>query len=442
MATHTSLAETDDALRQVELFKKPVATLAIVPKTGAITRVGRQAYTIMMLMARDQEADKEGFYTAPVSAIMKGFEGAEGSREELKRHLKSMVTHVIEWQSPTADEAAAWRACPLLSEVRIDKKNNENWVSWAYPPSLRTELLSPERYAQLQRSSISKFRTHAGLALYEICARYKDNPSKVTPRQKWRWWLPVLTGKPVAETQKTEFRFFNRDTLKPAIEEVNEVSELTIELNEFKVGRSVDELQFVITQKKQVEKAAELRKPDIAALSKAIGLGIDAEVAEDLYLKYGDFNFAVAVAKLADQIERGTSVVSKSAYLRKILSNTGVPSGQRVELIDVVTPSKVREEGRAQSSSQSGSVTPTTTVAVLESAEATRTKKIREELLSMVQEELQELLAELAVDMTNRGVSKPTIERLKAGKWESALVLGELMRFYWKKTRGSEWTTI
>lgn len=442
MATHISLAEEDlgDSVRQVELFKKPVATLAIVPKTGAITRVGRQAYTIMMLMARDQECDKDGRYTAPVSAIMKGFDGAEGSREELKRHLKSMVTHVIEWQSPTADEATAWVACPLLAQVKLEKKNNENWVTWVYPPDLRSELLSPERYAQLQRSTISKFRTHAGLALYEICARYKDNPSKVTPRQKWRWWLPVLTGKPVGDTQKTEFRFFNRDTLKPAIEEVNEVSELTIRLNEFKVGRFVDELQFVISQKKHIEKVAELEKPDIAALSKAISLGIDPDLAEDLYLKYGDFNFSVAVGKLADQIERGASVVSKAAYLRKILANSG---GQLS--LPVTRQANVRGgqgSGLAKVHAPSSPVTPLPPAVAVESADAMRTQIIREELFSMDEPTLQTLLTELADHITQRGGSKPTIERLRSGKWQSALVLGELMRFYWKKTRGSEWTSI
>ena len=61
----------------IELFdptdkiKKPVSTLAIVPTSGAITRVARQAYTIMLMLAKEQGAEdaKTGLFGAPVNTI-------------------------------------------------------------------------------------------------------------------------------------------------------------------------------------------------------------------------------------------------------------------------------------------------------------------------------------------------------------------------------------
>ena len=227
-------------------IKKPVSTLAMVPKSGAITRIGRQAYTVMMISARDQGAEDDitKMFSAPLNSIIRGFDGSSGTVKELKKHLYSMVSHIVEWQSPSPGEVEEWGACGLLSEVKLRKQGGENWLHWAYPPSLRQEMLSPQRFAQIKRSTIAQFRSHAGLALYEICARYKHNPSHMTSRQHWHWWLPVLTGKPVPKEIKTEFRFFNRDTIKPAIEEVNEVSELIVSVHEYKVGRSIEFLQF------------------------------------------------------------------------------------------------------------------------------------------------------------------------------------------------------
>ena len=60
----------------------------------------------------------------------------------------------------------------------------------------------------------------------------------------------MLTGKPVPDEIKTEFRFFNRDTIKPAVEEVNEVSELVVVAREHKIGRSIEFLQFEVRKKK------------------------------------------------------------------------------------------------------------------------------------------------------------------------------------------------
>ncbi len=65
-------------------IKKPVSTLAMVPKSGAITRIGRQAYTVMMISARDQgaEDDTTKMFSAPLNSIIRGFDGSTGTVKE------------------------------------------------------------------------------------------------------------------------------------------------------------------------------------------------------------------------------------------------------------------------------------------------------------------------------------------------------------------------
>ena len=45
----------------------------------------------------------------------------------------------------------------------------------------------------------------------------------------------------------------------------------------------------------------------------------------------------------------------------------------------------------------------------------------------------------LHVPLKLRGMSQSVMQRLEDGKWQSALVMGELIRHYWKQTRGTEW---
>lgn len=412
---------------------KPVSTLAMVPKTGAITRVGRQAYTLMMFVAREQgaEDEKTGLFGAPLNAVIRGYDGSSGSVKELKKHLLSMVTHVVEWQSPSPGETEEWGACGLLSQVNLKKKNGENWVYWAYPPALRQEMLYPLRYAQILRSTIAQFRSHAGLALYEICARYKDNPSHLTSKQHWKWWLPVLTGKPVPNEIKTEYRFFNRDTIKPAVEEVNEVSELIVTAHEFKVGRTIEYIQFEV-RLKQEDPAKNKYAIDLSRVARAIQLGIDAEIAEDLFIRHGELAFAKAMERLEVRLAMpGTPILSRHAYLKALLTGKAVdkpipdvfnaPSAVQVELLPEDPGVKAQE--------------------ILRKREAEKLKIVRSEIEDLNPVALAQLLSELKQNFIERKVSQAVMKRLDDGNWESALIMGELVRFYWKRTRGTDWTS-
>ena len=84
----------------------------------------------------------------------------------------------------------------LLAEVRVYKRAGENWVTWYYPPSIREELVSPSRWAQVDFAVLRQLTTHRAVALYEICARYRDSPAGVTSRQHWSWWAESLRSLP------------------------------------------------------------------------------------------------------------------------------------------------------------------------------------------------------------------------------------------------------
>jgi TRAP-type uncharacterized transport system substrate-binding protein len=42
--------------------------------------------------------------------------------------------------------------------------------------------------------------------------------------------------------------------------------------------------------------------------------------------------------------------------------------------------------------------------------------------------------------MESTGASQAVMQRLNDGKWQSALIMGALIRFYWRQSRGTEWS--
>jgi hypothetical protein len=292
------------------------------------------------------------------------------------------------------------------------------------------EMLNPQRYAQIRRSTIAQFRTHAGLALYEICARYKDNPSHLTSKQHWHWWLPVLTGKPTPEQIKTEFRFFNRDTIKPAVEEVNEVSELIVAVREIKIGRSVEFLQFEVRKKPEAS-MTEIGPINLTGVVRACQLGIDPDVAEDLYLRHGEKLFLKAIERLDARLAlKGPTILSRQAYLKSLFLSSAVDSAseksvalsaEELKIGTLINEVQQRHER-------------------LQKSESERVALIRSEIEALNEESLSALLSGLKIHMESTGASQAVMQRLKDGKWQSALIMGALIRFYWKQSRGTEWT--
>jgi hypothetical protein len=73
--------------------------------------------------------------------------------------------------------------------------------------------------------------------------------------------------------------------------------------------------------------------------------------------------------------------------------------------------------------------------------EAEKLRIVRSEIEDLSPAALAQLLSELKLNFIERNVSPAIMKRLDDGNWESALIMGELVRFYWKRTRGTDWTS-
>ena len=439
------------------LLRKPVNTLAIVPKSHKITSLGRKSYNVLLHEAQAQGLDKAVF-SAPLERIIRGVDFDSNDQALIKKHLRAMVSTTVEWQSPTTGEGSAWNVSGLLAHARLSKVRGQVWVEWSYAVNLKQELLEPTVFARLSLEVISQLRSHAGIALYEICSRYKDIGR--TSRQAWGWWRPVLSGRPETErTARLEYRIFKRDTLKPAIAEVNAVTDLEIELAEHKAGRFIDELQFLIRRKPQAN--LPLRLPsepvDLSLVARAQALGVDDTRAEELADAYG----AAALRSGLDALQRRLASAYPEPlrdpyrYLKTLMPGEAARAGQGAApppaLAALAAPA-------AQPSAPAGlhSVSHAAPHAAPNAATASpaqqrrqahwatawlrrRHEQITADIAAMSADEQLRLCALLADDMAERQVHPSIRKRLQGSGWQHPMVLHEMLRFYARAAIGDQW---
>lgn len=271
------------------LLRKPVNTLAIVPKSEKITVTARKIYNVMLQYAQRQGVEKER-YRARLSEIAIGIDFNSNNTEVIKQYFRQMATTGVEWQSPTTGEGARWSISALIAHADLIQRGNELTLEWSYAPNIKQELLDPQRFAKMSLQVLAALNTMASLVLYEICCRYADNPGGLTARQAWAWWRPVLTGTPDSPASAyQEYKIFNRDVVKKAVKKVNEVTDLDIELIEHKSGRSVQDLQFRVRRKHPQLAPTErpIEPVDLKTIGSMIRAGIPQDRAEKLLLRYG-----------------------------------------------------------------------------------------------------------------------------------------------------------
>lgn len=418
-----------------ELLRKAVNTLAIVPKSTRITTLGRKGYNVLLFHAQDQGLERDVF-RAPLDRIIKGLDFDSNDHALIKKHLRAMVSTTVEWQSPTTGEGSSWNVSGLLAHARLYKERGQVWIEWSYAVNLKQELLQPTVFARLRLEVISQLRTHAGVALYEICTRYKEIGR--TARQPWRWWQPVLSGNPPSERlARQEYRIFKRDTLKPAIAEINAVTDIEIELVEHKQGRFVDELQFHIQTKKQG--ALALGQPpapvDMALVARAQALGIADEAAEALVHEHGEAAFAAGLEALQRRLASAFPEPLRDPlrYLKSLLPAEAVRAQKKAESEPAAT---ARDElpGLATKDLQARRHARWL-------AEWLRRKRerIAAEIRALSAERQAELAQALQADLEARRMHPSVIKRLQVSGWQHPLVLQEMLRFYAVGAHGEHW---
>ena len=421
--------------REIDL-KKPVTALAITAKSERISALARKTYNVLLYLSQnDREAghDRE-IHTAPLSDIVHLLEYDSNDLNLIKKHLKSMISTVVEWQSPTSGEGTDWEACGLLAHCKIRKQRAEVWIDWSFAVNLRSELLNPTIFARIKMEVVSQLRTHPAIFLYELACRYQNIGR--SPRQAWRWWHDPMTGRVPDNDrlEKLEYSFFKRDTLKPAIAEVNAASPFDVELVEHRRGRYISEVQFLIKKKAQ-EASAQHKAPektDLQSFHLARQLGIPDDRIEHIVETYGNDALISALPELSRRVQ--------SAYPE--------PVRDPVRYLVSIMPGHASQVTRA-ANEKVVNAAPAGSPALASKTQrqlawrnawiAERLTVIETDFKAMSTSE-QELLTQQVINaMETAGLHSQIIKRLRKDGWQHPLVKSKFLGTYAEAAFGANW---
>ena len=308
--------QEDRELRKTnELIARPIVS-------GHFTLLGRKVFNAMILHAQMQgapgkdaptaDAAHARLFWAPLSDIARDARYDSNDTEMLKDVARQLMDIKVENETDTE-----WTADHLVESVRLvnpaglRKKGGRIWLGYRFPDEVMHLVTDPRRFTKLPLYYLTILRSNAGAALYEIAKESAWKTSGLTARAPWEDWQAILEGKPKSELQgwKSEYKFFKDRILKKAIAEVGTLTDIEIELLEYKSGRKVNEIQFKVSKKEQGD--LPFGPPpviDSSVVDAVMGFGLPKREAEDI------------MATMDDGFVRSTC-----AYVRERLANKNLP---------------------------------------------------------------------------------------------------------------------
>jgi hypothetical protein len=335
-------------------FKKPPEAIYVKPQGGKITLSMHKAYNVLLARAASCGLDQD---TYEVSLSELGgdinFGGGSHNTDALKTMLRKLTATLVEWDIVGKDRTGEWGVSSMLAGAIISRGKLE----YSFAPQIKAKLLDPRVFARIDLRLMEKFRTRAGLALYEACYRYINNPGGLTIRLQWQEWRDMLCEGRGA----SEWRYFHRDTLKPALSEVNaNIPDMEVApiLFHGPNGR-ISDLQFRITRKAQSGLALEgvmdvSPNPDL--LKRLAELGMSEKDARNLFLEYEEDEISTALNVTEARLSRSNLKPLDNAvafYMKAIKDGYKLPPAKVKQLAKQAEKSD--EEAKIKSTSAAAS---------------------------------------------------------------------------------------
>ena len=251
-----------------------------------ISLLQRRAWNVLLANAYNDLPDKDIHSVSMVELAAKlGFDSK--NQEYLKDMLRSLRSCEVEWNLLNKDNKQVWGVASLLASAEI-----ENGIcTYGFAPHLRLKLHNPRVYAKLNLRLQNQFTSRYALILWELCFDYfdTDRDQGETP------FIPLATFKELIGLKADEypvFGFLNRDVIKPAVKEINDLTDYHVEVEQKRLVRRVAELKFRITKVKQFP-VQESLFPDIENLPpvaiELVQAEIDRKVALEIAEQAWDF---------------------------------------------------------------------------------------------------------------------------------------------------------
>ena len=243
-----------------------------------ITHLQRRAWNVLLANAYN-ELPNTDIHHVSVSELARKLGYASNDTEHLKETLEALVDCTVEWNLLNKDNKEVWGAASLLAFVEIE----DGICCYQFPHPLRLKLYNPRIYSKLNLRLQNQFKSQYALILWEVCFDYFD-----TERDQGETaFIRLERFRELMGLEKDEYKIFkalNRNVIKPAIKEINTLTDYHVEVEQKRFRRRIAELKFRITKIKQLP-VQESVFPDIENLPAVAFELVQAEIDRNMAMK-------------------------------------------------------------------------------------------------------------------------------------------------------------
>ena len=283
---------------------------------GKITHLQRRAWNVLLANAYNELPHKD-IHSVSVAELAAKLGFDSKNEKYLKEALRALRNCEVQWNILGKDKKQEWGVAGLLSEARI--KNGICYYEYSH--TIRQKLHNPRIYTKLNLRLQSRFKSQYALVLWEVCFDYfdTDRDQGETPFILLETFRELMG---VGTDEYSSFPFLNRDVIKPAIKEINDLTDYHVEVEQKRIGRRIGELKFRITRVKQLP-VQESVFPDIenlpAVALELVQAEIDRKMALQIAAAEWDFvnpeklpvpgSYADFLSYISEKIEMSVDVV-------------------------------------------------------------------------------------------------------------------------------------
>ena len=254
-----------------------------------ISLLQRRAWNVLLANAYNELPNQEIHRVSLVELAAKlGFDSK--NEDYLKEVLRELRFCEVEWNLLNKDNKKEWGVAGLLAEVRIA----DGICFYQFPHTLRLKLYNPRVYAKLNLRLQNQFTSKYALVLWEVCFDYfdADRDQGETPFISLETFRELLG---IESHEYPAFSIFNRAVIKPAIKEINDLTDYLVEVEQKRIGRPIAELKFRISKGTQLP-IQESVFPDVVDLSPVAIQLIQSGVDRNMALEIADVEWELVTA--------------------------------------------------------------------------------------------------------------------------------------------------
>ncbi len=396
------------------VVKKNVSVIHINAK---LSLVQRKLVNALLYNAYDHllSQDTHSLNVALLSEMI-GFDSR--NLAHLKTALTGLVETSIQWDVLEDNGSNSWEVATLLSFARI----RDGVCSYRYDKGLAEKLYHPDIYSKINLSVVRDMRSAHALVLYENCYRFIEIGHTA-------WWdletfRKLMSIEDVQSYQ--EFKSLNRSVIKPAVAEVNKLSNIQIELETRQKGRTVTGLRFLLKPNPQLSLIG-MDEEDEVNQSKAYQVlvqeGISKTLARSWALEHPEEYILSKIELAKAQAESGKITSSKAGFLK-----AAIEQDYRSALDVEREKQKSIEEARALRRAKEAELKELQDTKL--NLEATYrvqcTQMMEKAYQALEEEERKEVLATFSESITTDFFRKEFTKRL----WETRGILSEAVAFW------------